>query len=117
MDQAKQLKADLNGSGESTTLALKPPDKETPTHVPPLQPGWLVVYRNRQGALCGGADDREHGTVTRCAWNGIGWAVYLTDGQQLSLSLIQAVRQTTGSGQFLAAWRTREHGFDGHGRR
>ena len=70
MDRAKQLKADSNGSDEPTTLALKPPDKETPTHVPPLQPGWLVVYRDRQGVLCGGPDDREHGTVDRCVWNG-----------------------------------------------
>lgn len=81
--------------------------------IPPLQSGWLVVYRYRRLALCGGTDDREHGTVRACRWNGNGWTVLLTDGQQLPLSLIRAVGQTNETGRLIAAWTVREHGYDG----
>lgn len=83
--------------------------------LPPLPPGWLVAYRNRRGTLCGGCVDREHGTVQECRWEGNGWAVHLTDGQRVPLSLIRAVWQTDDAGQLVAAWTVREHGYDGDG--
>ena len=82
---------------------------------PPLHPGWLVVYRDRRGALCGGCDDRQHGTVQECRLEGNGWMVHLTDGQKLPLSMIRSVGHTNAEGHLVAAWTTREHGYDGAG--
>jgi hypothetical protein len=83
--------------------------------IAPIKPGWLVVYRDRIGKLCGGFDDREHGTVRECRWNGAGWTVDLTDGQRMPLSMIRAIGQTDNKGRICAAWTVREHGFDGKG--
>ena len=81
----------------------------------PLQPGWLVAYRDRRGALCGGCDDRTHGTVQECRWDGNGWTLCLTDGQRVPLSIIRSVGWTDSTGQIVAAWTVREHGYDGEG--
>lgn len=78
-----------------------------------LHPGWLVVYRNRAGVLCGGGDDRPHGTVEDCQWSGVAWTVHLTDGHRLPLASIRSVGKTDGEGTLLAAWTVREHGYDG----
>lgn len=98
-----------DGAG-STPQTLFPAAHE-PT--PPLAPGWLVVYRNRQGGLCGGCEDRPHGTVQASHWRGGAWTVHLTDGQRLPLGTIRAVGKTDGEGRLLAAWTVREHGYDG----
>ena len=91
---------------------ITPPDPaEEPT--PPLRPGWLVVYRDQRGALCGGCDDRQHGTVKECRWAGVAWTVHLTDGQQLPLTSIRSVGKTDGEGRLVAAWSVRAHGYDG----
>ena len=82
---------------------------------PPLQPGWLVVYRDRRGVLSGGCDDRQHGTVAECRWEENRWMVHLTDEQRLPLSFIRSVGQTNKAGEIVAAWTVREHGFDGQG--
>ncbi len=76
----------------------------------PLQPGWLVSYRDHGGALRGGCDDRPHGTVEACRREGPGWTVLLTDGQRLPLTSIRGVTKSNG-----AAWTVREHGYDGQG--
>jgi len=93
--------------------------KISPTHLPqvptPLSPGWLVVYRDRTGTLHGGADDRAHGTVCACTWDGNDWRVLLADGQQLPLAVIRAVGHVDHDGRLLAAWTVKEHGFDGNG--
>lgn len=82
---------------------------------PPIQAGWLVVYRDRNGNLCGGCDDRTHGTVKVCRWIEQGWVVMLTDGQQLPLTAIRSVGSINAEGKLYAAWTVREHGYDGHG--
>ena len=99
--------------GGNSTLDPTPQIDRAPT--PPLQPGWLVAYRERRGVLCGGCVDREHGTVQECRWGGNGWTVSLTDGQRLPLSLIRSVGQTDDAGQIVAAWIVKEHGYDGQG--
>ncbi len=76
----------------------------------PLQPGWLVSYRDHGGALRGGCDDRAHGTVEVCRREGPGWTVLLTDGQRLPVTSIRGVTKSNG-----AAWTVREHGYDGQG--
>jgi hypothetical protein len=81
----------------------------------PLQSGWLVVYRNQYGALYGGCDDRQHGTVDACRWEGNAWTLCLTDGQEMSLSQVRSVGQTDKAGQLVAAWTVKEHGYDGQG--
>ena len=81
----------------------------------PLHPGWLVVYRDQRGTLCGGCDDRARGTVQACQWTEPGWTVMLTDGQRLPFSLIRAVGQTDATGRLIAAWTVREHGCNGKG--
>lgn len=98
------------------------PSQATPEHQGPIQeplapilPGWLVTYRNRQGHLCGGAEDREHGTVRECRWDAAHWMLCLTDGQQMPLSFIRAVGQTDVNGRICTAWTVREHGYDGNG--
>jgi hypothetical protein len=91
--------------------AVPPP--ETPAA--PLHPGWLVAYRDRRGVLCGGCDDRAHGTVDECRWGGKAWTVILTDGQRLTLPAIRSVGQTDAAGQLVAAWTVKEQGADGQG--
>ncbi|MDR4470664.1 MAG: hypothetical protein MRJ68_20575 [Nitrospira sp.] len=81
--------------------------------VPPILPGWLVTYRDQAGRLCGGADDRAHGTVRKCQWNGTNWTLHLTDGQRLPLAAIPAVSKTDTLGRIVGAWSTRDHGYDG----
>ena len=78
-------------------------------------PGWLVVYRDQRGTLRGGVDEREHGTVKECQWQGTGWLVVLISGESLPLSIIRAVGQTNGEGRLVAAWTVREHGLNGLG--
>lgn len=90
------------------------PSEVKPT--PPVLPGWLVTYRDSAGRLCGGAEDREHGTVQECRWEGGQWTLYLTDGQEMPLSFIRAVGQTDVNGRLIAAWTVREHGYDGNGK-
>ena len=85
--------------------------------VSPLQPGWLVVYRDRAGTLCGGCDERQHGTVQGCRWDGSAWTVTLTDGQMLPLRAILSVGKTDAAGRVVAAWTARTHGYDGEGTR
>ena len=82
-------------------------------HIPPLNPGWLVVYRDKTGKLRGGTDEREHGTVKECQWNSAGWRLLLTNGEHLSLLSIRAVGQTSKEGRLVAAWTVRECGLDG----
>jgi hypothetical protein len=82
--------------------------------MPPLQPGWLVVYRERTGVLCGGCEDRAHGTVQSCTWDGAAWTVILTDWQRLPLTAIRSVGRTNAVGDVVAAWTVREHGYDGN---
>lgn len=84
---------------------------------PPLQPGWLVCYRDPELGLRGGGDDRAHGTVAFCEWIPVHrtWAVVLTDGQRLPLWAIRSVGQTNTAGAIVAAWCTRDHGYDGEG--
>jgi hypothetical protein len=81
----------------------------------PLLPGWLITWRDRDGRLRGGCDDREAGTVKECRWNQHGWTVSLMDGQRLPLSGIRSVGKTDHRGCVVAAWTVREHGADGNG--
>lgn len=108
-DQAVGLLERFPTQLEMLTLPPDPP-------VEPLQPGWLVVYRARDGRLCGGADDRQRGTVKACIWDGGRWTVTLTDGQRLPLSAVLSVGKTDDAGAVLSAWSVREHGYDGEGR-
>ena len=106
----------LSGPDVDVSVTNTPPDSaDEPT--PPIAPGWLVVYRDRRGGLRGGCDDRQHGTVEVCRWDGAGWMVHLTDGQQLPLLIIRAVGQTDATGRLIVAWTVPEHGFDGKGAR
>ena len=77
---------------------------------PPHQPNWLVAYRDGRDTLCGGCDDREHGTVKDCRWEGNGWTVELTDGQRIPLCIVRGVTNLDGS-----ACKVREHSYDGEG--
>jgi hypothetical protein len=82
---------------------------------PPLKVGWLVAYKDRQGRLRGGCEEREAGTVQTCEWNGAGWVVTLPNGDRLPLSKIVSVAKTDPQGRILSAWTVREHGFNGEG--
>jgi len=101
----------LSGPGSRDGAEIEATD----TPMPPLKPGWLVVYRDRRGHLCGGSDDREHGTVQVCRWENTAWTIVLTDGQQFPLTAIRSVGQTDSSGLLVAGWTVREHGYDGQG--
>lgn len=98
---------------DTTTAAGTEKDSKAFAPAPPLAPGWLVVYRDRQWVLCGGCDDRQHGTVQECRWSGTAWTVHLTDGQQLPLISIRSVGKADSEGTLVAAWSIREHGYDG----
>jgi hypothetical protein len=88
---------------------------EPAAQLSPLQPGWLVAYRDRRGALCGGCDDRQHGTVQECRWTAGAWTVHLTDGQEMPLSQVRSVGAVDHKGRLYGAWMVREHGYDGAG--
>ena len=79
----------------------------------PILPGWLVTYQDKAWKLCGGAEDRAHGTVQACHWEVGRWTVCLTDGQQVPLWTIRAVGKTDKEGRVLSVWTVREHGYDG----
>lgn len=79
----------------------------------PILPGWVVTYQDRGGKFCGGSEDKVHGTVKACHWEGGRWTVCLTDGQHVPLSNIRAVGKTDEGGRVLSAWTVREHGYDG----
>jgi hypothetical protein len=96
------------------TVSTEDSHASEPSRIPPLRPGWLVVYRDQAGKLRGGADEREHGTVKNCQWHGTGWRLVLTSGEHLSLSSIRAVGRTNEAGQLLAAWTVREYGLEGN---
>ena len=104
-------------TGSPTSAMPTHPQVEAVTEVAsptlPVQPGWLVAYRDRQWVLCGGCDDRQHGTVQECRWKMGGWTVHLTDRQQLPLTSIRSVGKTDSEGKLVAAWSVREHGHDG----
>lgn len=87
----------------------------TPRLSPPIEAGWLVVYRDRSGQLCGGADDRPHGTVEACEREAGNWTVFLTDGQRIPLSAVRAVTSTYPDGRIRGGWEVRSHGYDGNG--
>lgn len=107
--QPKQFSED-----DGRRLLERVPDKvRRVTPEPPLQIGWLVAYRDRQGQLRGGCYEREAGTVAACQWSGSTWMVILTDGQRLPLQRILSVGQTDMEGKIVAAWTVREHGYDG----
>jgi len=110
--------------------ASAPPAPETfpalPRPTAPLQPGWLVVYHSLTPVtydgqvvypLVGGCDDRAHGTVQDCEYDGLAWTVYLTDGTRLPLEVIKGVGRTNQAGEVVAAWPVHAHGYDGEGRR
>ena len=103
-------------ASEPVVVTHCPSPVTTPQPIPQIRPGWLVAYRDQQGVLCGGCDDRQRGTVRECQWRMGIWTVRLTDGQQLLLANIRSVGQTDGEGKIIAAWIVREHGYDGKGR-
>ena len=93
---------------EGASLPVPPP-------IPPLQPGWRLVYLDHQWKLAGGYDDPGHGTVEACRWEGGAWSVHLTDGQAIPLSRIRSVAAIDWKGRIMGAWTVREHGYDGQG--
>lgn len=82
----------------------------------PLQRGWLVAYRDQSGRLCGGCDERDRGTVSRCEWDGTSWAVTVGTGEVIPIGRVVSVGKTAPDGRVVAAWRVKEHGHDGEGR-
>jgi hypothetical protein len=83
---------------------------------PPIQPGWLVTYRESDGRLQGGDLDRQHGTVASAEYGSRGWVLTLTDGSSVAFAEIQGVTKTAQDGSVLAAWTVRAHGHDGESR-
>jgi hypothetical protein len=100
---------------EATAPTPLTPDNQGRKEGPqaPILPGWLVTYRDKTGNLSGGAEDRGHGTVQACRWEGALWSVYLTDGQRVPLSHVVGVAKTDATGRILVVWTVRRHGYDG----
>ncbi len=86
----------------------------SPPLTSPIETGWLVTYSDQAGRLCGGSDDRAHGTVANCQREAGKWMVVLTDGQRLPLLSIRAIAATYPDGRIRGAWTVREHGYDGN---
>jgi hypothetical protein len=105
-------------SAQAARLLERAPGKLQAITLPPaepLQPGWIVCYRDRAGRLAGGCDDRQGGTVQSCTWDGSTWTVRLTNVDTLPLRRILSVGKTDATGRIVAAWSVREHGYDGEG--
>jgi hypothetical protein len=120
-DHTEDIEQNKQFEGVALVAPIPIPEAEVPLlpvllPAPPLTAGWLVAYRDQQGVLCGGCDDRQRGTVRECQWRMGIWTVRLTDGQQLPLTRIRSVGQTNGEGKIVAAWTVREHGYDGKGK-
>lgn len=97
-------------------LARAPGKVRCVTPESPLRSGWLVVYRDEQGRLRGGCEERTSGTVECCQWDGATWTVRLTNGYPLALVRVLAVGKTNAEGQLIAAWTVKEYGYDGEGK-
>jgi hypothetical protein len=85
----------------------------TNEHRWPLQPGWVIGYRDRFGTLRGGFDELQRSTVIECQFNGLTWMVRLSGGEEVDLRSIKSVAKTNDDGAVSAAWTVREHGYDG----
>lgn len=109
--QAQRLLTRAPGRIRPITLPVDPVAAEGP--LPPLQAGWIVAFRDHQGRLRGGCEERDQGTVEDCTWDGRGWVVRVTNGQTLPLSIVRSVGQTDAQGRVVACWCVRDHGFDG----
>ncbi len=90
-------------------LLAKVPGKVRVVPPPLIRPGWLVTYRDRDGRLRGGSDERAVGTVSSCDEN----FVTLTTSEQVPLGRIVGVTSTNDSGGIRAAWLVDRHGLDG----
>lgn len=88
---------------------------EVTAPIAPLQPGWLVAYSDPQGRLRGGCDERDHGTIAKMTWGHGSWTVCLVSGEALPLARVRSVAKTDNEGRVIAAWTTRDHGFNGDG--
>ena len=122
-DELRELQAWITEARDTLTSPTAPEPVEavalpspvaTPQPIPPICPGWLVVYRDRAGRLRGGCDERPHGTVDRLEWTRGAWTVWLTNGEALSLSRVRSVACTTAEGQVVSAWDVLGCGVDGH---
>lgn len=98
-----------------TDTATPAPQGAQVMPTPPISPGWLVAYRDQQGRLRGGCDERQVGTVKTCEWDGSAWTVRLTNDDTIPLRRIVSVGKTDPAGRILAAWTVRGHGYDGGG--
>jgi len=114
---SKDSTLSVSSSTDSPPQILTPNYKPTKLQNPeaPVQPGWLVAYRDKDYRLRGGCDEREHGTVEACEWNGHTWTVILTNGDQLPLVRIVSVGEMV-EGRLVAAWTTRDCGYNGEGK-
>ena len=81
----------LSGPDREVSVKIFPSQLTDDPLIPPLQPGWRIVYMDHQWKLAGGYDDPDHGTVQSCRWEGGAWSVHLTDGQAIPLSRIRSV--------------------------
>lgn len=100
-----------NPSTEYTEPPLANVEGDSP--IAPIRPGWLVAYRDPQGRLRGGSDERDQGTVAKVTWVHGSWTVWLTNGQALSLSMVRSVGKTNAEGRVITAWTTRDCGYNG----
>lgn len=83
----------------------------------PIQPGWVITYRDAQGRSQGGADARQDGTVRSCHRIGAQWVVELTTGTRVGEAQIVGVASVSPQGKVLAAWTVQEHGLSGREQR
>lgn len=93
--------------------SLEPRENDGQKTESPIHPGWLVAYRDRDGRLRGGCDDREHGTVKEGLRSNLGWVFTLTDGSTLTGKQILSVAEVGKDSQVLRAWLVHRHGLDG----
>jgi len=103
----------------ASSVIVKPIHQEgsRPRHglSPPIEPGSLVVYRDSDGTLRGGCDERQHGTIWKAHWSDDGWSFTLTDGTVLVDKAVISVAEVGTDGRIVAAWAVRDYGIDGTG--
>jgi hypothetical protein len=80
---------------------------------PPLQTGWFVAYRDRQGRYRGGCDEPQIGTLRACRLDESGWTITFLNRDSIPLSRIISVGKTDSKGEVIAAWTVEAHGYDG----
>ena len=98
---------------ESGKLMQPTEPKAEPQPISPIQPGWLIVWRDQAGWLRGGDEERARSTVVKSEYGPQGRVFHLSDGTAVPMRAITGVSKTDACGAVVAGWTVRAWGLNG----